>query len=354
MGANLTAQWEEAHKRDLGLELGLFKNSLSINVDIFDEQRDKMLLSPRSVTMLVGNTFKDLNLGKLEKHGLEIEIEFNKTTPANLNYWVKGIFGYNENRILFKDDPLYAPNYTKDEGKPLGAKLDGVELTGTGYYTSVDDIHNNPSPIDLSSINVGDYKFLDYMVDGKITSLDKYPIKGSTFPPITFSFSSGFSYKKFDFNFMLQGNAGKYVDYNQIYEVEFNKGDWRVHSSQLDYWTPANPTANHSTLHYSGGSSSYILSWGGGEANSGYDIAVENRFWRKADYMRLKEVYASYNMSSKFLNRLAGVSNVTIYATGNNLWTLTNLIEGDPERKDFQDGFYPQMSSVKFGVKVAF
>jgi hypothetical protein len=283
-----------------------------------------------------------------------LEIEYNKTTPTNFNYWVKALLGYNENRIIFKDDPPYSPDYTKDAGKPLGAKLNGVLLTGSGYYTSVDDIHNNPSPIDLYKLNVGDYKFLDYMVDGKITSLDKYPIAGSTFPPITYSFSSGIRYKKFDFNFMFQGNQGKYVDYNQTYEVEFIKGDWRVHSSQLDYWAPNNPNANHSTLHYSGSSSADILFWGGGEADRGYQIAVENRFWRKADYVRLKEVYLGYNMSSKMLNRLAGVTNLTVYATGNNLWTLTNLIEGDPERKDFQQGFYPQMTSLKFGVKVNF
>ncbi len=354
LGANSTAQWEQARKRDLGLELGLFKSAFTISVDIFDEHRDKMLLTPRSVTMLVGNSFKDLNLGKLEKQGFELEIGYNKTTPSKLNYWVKGLFGYNENRIIFKDDPPYAPDYTKDAGKPLGAQLNGVQLTGTGYYTSVDDIHNNPSPIDLYKLNVGDYKFLDYKVDGKITSLDKYPIAGSTFPPITYSLSSGFTYKKFEFNFMFQGNQGKYVEYNQTYEVEFIKGDWRVHSSQLDYWTPNNPNANHSTLHYSGSSSADILFWGGGEADRGYQIAVENRFWRKADYLRLKEVYLGYNMSSKMLNRLAGVSNLTVYATGNNLWTLTNLIEGDPERKDFQQGFYPQMTSVKFGVKVNF
>lgn len=354
LGANETAQWEQARKRDLGVEMGFFKNALTVNVDLFNEYRDKMLLTPRSVTMLVGNSFKDLNLGEMKKHGIEVEVEFNKTTATKLQYWVKGIFGYNDNRIIFKDDPPYAPDYTKNAGKPLGAKLNGVELTGTGYYTSVDDIHNNTSPIDLYKLNVGDYKFLDYMVDGKITSLDKYPIGGSTFPPITYSLSGGLTWKKFEFNCMWQGNAGKYVDYNQTYEVEFIKGDWRVHSSQLDYWTPANQDVNHSTLHYSGSSSADILFWGGGEADRGYEIAVENRFWRKADYLRLKEVYLGYNMTSKTLSRIAGVSNLTVYATGNNLWTVTNLIEGDPERKDFQQGFYPQMTTLKFGVKVNF
>lgn len=365
LGPNLTAQWEEARKRDIGVEMGLFKNQLHLVVDLFDEYRDKMLLSPRSVTMMVGNGFKELNLGEVKKHGIEVEAEFTKQVSSEFTWFVKGLMGYNENRVLFKDDPPYAPEHTKLAGKPLtemlsrefgleGLEISGVELTGSGYYTTVDDIHNNPAPIDLPKLNVGDYKFLDFLVDGKITSLDKYPIKGLTYPPFTFSWSTGFTYKKFDFNLMFQGNLGKYVQFNQTYEVEFIKGDWRVHHSQLDFWRPDNPNANHSTLHYSGSSSSDILFWGGGEADRGYQIMIEDRFFRNADYLRLKDVYIGYTLSPRLLNRLAGVSNMLVYATGNNLWTLTNLIEGDPERKDFQQGFYPQMSTVKFGVKFAF
>ncbi len=354
LGANAVSQWEEARKRDFGVELGLWNDSFTFSVDLFDEHREKMLLAPRSVTMLVGNSFKELNLGSLKKHGIEFEVDYRKTIGNGFTYFLKGIFGFNENRILFKDDLPYAFEYQKDAGKPLGAQLSGVELTGTGYYTSVDDIHNNVSAIDLYKINVGDYKFLDYNGDGKVTNLDKYPIPGSDFAPTTFSFSAGFTWKKFDFNFMFQGNVGKYVEFNQPYEVEFIKGDWRVHASQLDYWTPTNPGANHATLHYSGGGSTDNLFWGGGEADRGFDIMVENRFWRNADYLRLKEVYASYTFNSKLLKRVIGTSNLVFFVTGNNLATWTKLIEGDPERKDFNQGFYPQMTTLKFAIKAVF
>ncbi len=353
-GANVNAQWEQARKRDLGFEIGIFKSMFNLSVDLFDEYRDKMLLSPRGVTMLVGNSFKDLNLGSIKKQGFEVELEFNKTTSSQLNYFVKGLFGFNENRIIFKDDPIYAPDYTKNAGKPVDAQLSGVVLTGTGYYTSVNDIHNNPSPIALEKLNVGDYKFLDYTADGTISSVDKYPLAGSQYPPITYSVSAGFDYKGFDFNFLFQGNAGKYVVYNQTYEAEFIKGDYRVHSSQLDYWSPDMQNVNHSTLHYSGGNSADILFWGGGEANSGYDIMVENRFWRNANYIRLKEIYAGYTFNSATLKHYAGISRVKVYATANNLITFTKLIEGDPERKDFQQGFYPQMSRFTVGVNFDF
>jgi TonB-linked SusC/RagA family outer membrane protein len=365
LGANTAAQWEVAHKRDLGFEMGFFKNQFTLNIDLFDEFRNKMLLTPRSVTMFVGNSFKELNLGELKKHGIEIEAEFRKSPTPNFEYFVRGLFGFNENRVIFKDDPPFAPDYMKLAGKPLsdllsvefnieGLEFNQVQLTGTGYYTTIDDIHNNPSAIDLTKLIVGDYKFLDFTADGSVTSLDKYPGKGLTYPPITFSLASGFTYKNFNFNFMFQGNIGKYVQYNQGFEVEFIKGDWRLHSSQLDYWSPTNQDAGHANLHYASGTSQDNLFWGGGEEDRGYQAIIMDRFFRNADYLRLKDLYIGYTFSPKFLNKIMGVNNLLVFATGNNLFTLTKLIEGDPERKDFQQGYYPQLTTGKLGVKINF
>lgn len=352
---NMYAQWEEARKRDLGIEMAFWDNLITVGVDFFDEKRDHMLLKPKSNTMLIGNNgFKQLNKGSMKKHGLEVELGFNKTTSYGLSYNLKGIFGYNDNRIIYKDDLPYSPEYRKEAGKPYGAQLNGVLTTGSGYYTSVDDIHNNPAPTTIDKINVGDYKFLDYSVDGKIDVYDKYAIKGSLFPPVTFSLSGGFSYKNFDFSILFQGNAGKYVQYNEAFENEFTSGSLRVHEAQIDYWTPTNPGANHSTLHYVGQGNPPMLSWGGGDAYAGYSLMIKDRFWRKADYIRLKEIYLGYNIKPTYLKKWVGISAVTVYASGNNLFTITNLLEGDPERKDFTRGFYPQMSTYKLGLKVAF
>ena len=362
---NLNAQWERAHKRDIGFEMGLFKNVFTLNVDLFDEYRDKMLLAPKSVTFLIGQNFKELNLGKVKKHGIEIEAEFRKSPTPDFQYFFRGIFGFNENRVIFKDDPPGFPDYMKLAGKPLtemlnseygleGLEINGVKLTGNGYYTTVDDIHNNVSPIALTSLYVGDYKFLDFNADGTVNAYDKYPIKGLTYPPITYSISGGFTWKGFDFNVLFSGNKGKYVQYNQAWEVEFIKGDIRVHSSQLDYWRPDNQNVNHSTLHYAGTSSADILVWGGGEADRGYQTIIENRFFRRADYIRLKDLYIGYTFKANALNKLAGISNLSVYATGSNLFTITPLIEGDPEATNFYQGYYPQVATVRLGVKASF
>jgi hypothetical protein len=166
--------------------------------------------------------------------------------------------------------------------------------------------------------------------------------------------SSGFTWKGFDFNFMFTGNKGKYVQYNQLFEVEFIKGDWRVHASQLDYWTPNNQDATHSTLHYPGSSSADILFWGGGEADRGYQIMIEDRFFRNADYLRLKDLYLGYTFKPGSLKSSLGISTLQVYFAASNLFTWTPLIEGDPESTNFQQGYYPQIASGRMGVKIVF
>jgi hypothetical protein len=184
---------------------------------------------------------------------------------------------------------------------------------------------------------------------------DRYPVEGSKYPPYVFSFGGGFNYKNFEFNILFTGNLEKYVEYNMVWDNEFYTGDMRIHASSADYWRPDHQNADHATLHYNGTQmSSPNLGWGGGEANRGYDMQLVDHFWRRANYIRLKDVYLGYQMKPNFMKRLLGVENVVVYTTGNNLLTFTELIEGDPERKDFREGFYPQMASVKFGVKVVF
>lgn len=364
IGANVNAQWEEARKRDIGLEVGFLDNMFKVTLDFYDEYRTNMLLEPKNVTFLVGTSFKDLNLGELKKHGFELELEFNRTTPYNLNYYVTGMVGYNENRIIFRDDLPYAPDYRKYEGKQLGMPegertegAAGVLLINSEYLTTVDDIHNHATQVPPNLLNVGDHVFLDYDVDGTITSRDKYPIEGSQYPSITYSFSSGFSYKGWGLNVMFQGNKGKYVVFNNVFENEFELGSWSVRPTQVNYWSPDRQAeADHATLHYfDGGGGIPQYAWAGGASLEGYDLRTPGHFWRKADYLRLKEIHLEYTfLNSGFLGKNLGISNFTLYAQSYNLLTFTNLVLGDPERKDFTRGFYPLMKSVRVGINASF
>ncbi len=345
--ANGTAQWEQSHKRDLGIEMGFFDNLINLEVSLFDEYREKMLVTPANTSFLVGNSFKQLNLGALKKHGIDIELGFNKVDQKGLRYWGKTMWGLSENRVIEKAEALYTPEYQKAAGKSLGYIV-GSTTVGNGYFTSVDDIYTNVASLspDANGFVVGSYKVADYNADGKIDrNGDLYAIAGNLYAPVTYSFSGGLSYKGFDFSLLFSGNIGKYVQYGYPYELEFSfDNNHRIHQSALDYWTPVNTTANHSTL---------LGKDVGTIAFAGSAINLEGRYIRNADYLRLKEIYVGYTFDKNFVKKL-GYSDISVFATGNNILTFTNLIEGDPETKSFTSGFYPLMASVKFGIKILF
>lgn len=355
-GANESVQWERALKQDLGIEFGFFKNSLTFNVDLFNEYRDKMLISVDNNTpMWVAITSKELNRGAIKKHGIELEANYYKQFGKDWTFMAGGNFSYNENRIVAADDAPYALSHQKDVGTAIGSQT-GAYLAGNGYLTSIDDIHSNFLPVAVGDVVVGDYKFVDYTADGIIDKDDLTYLEGSLYPPIAYAFNLGFRWKGLEFNALFQGYAGKYVRFDQMYEWEFYKGNYRTHISSLDYWTPVNQDANHSAVHYSESSFDNMTwsSYNESATTGGYNAKIPGRSWRNADFLRLKEVSISYTWNGPKVKRVLGVDGVRVYATGNNLLTFTDLIEGDPEQKYLVWGEYPQMMTVKLGLQLSF
>ena len=355
--ANKTVQWEEAFKQDLGFEFGFFNNDLTINVDLFDEYRDKMLISVDNNTPIwVGNTSKELNKGAVKKHGIEIEADYSKRIGKDWYLNVGGNFSFNENRIVYADDAPYSLPHQKSVGTAIGAQLSGAYLIDGEYLTSVDDIHSNLLPVSVSDVVIGDYKFLDYTADGKIDNGCLTRMAGSLCPPVSCAFHAGFRWKGLDFSVLFQGYAGKYVNFDQMYEWEFYKGNYRTHLSSTDYWSPSNPGGTHAAVHYSA-SSFTNMSWSGyneSATTGGYNAKLAGHSWRKADYLRLKELSISYTWDSPKVKKLLGLQGIRLYLQGNNLLTFTDLIEGDPEQKYLVWGEYPQMRTVKLGLQVNF
>ena len=352
--ANAVAQWEEARKRDLGIEMGWLNNRLTLNLDLFDEKRTNMLVKP-NVTMLVGTSYKEVNRGSMKKHGIDIELGWADKTPTGFGYNLTAMVSLNENRITNYEDAPYAPEYQKTAGKPYKGQTDGVSIVDSGYFESIDDIHNYPAyTTDWNFVNVGAYKYLDYSADGRLSVEDLHAIAGSQYPPVVCSFRAGFDYKGFEFSMLWYANLGKWVEYNKSWEIEFNKGDYRITHSQLDYWRPDNRDANHATLVYGGTSGHPMYMWAGGNGDAGAKMKLEGRTWRKADYLSLREVYLAYTFNAKRLRQKVGFRSLSLYLTANNLLTFTPLIEGDPASTTFTTGFYPQMTSLKLGVKIGF
>lgn len=349
--ANVTARWETAHKQDLGFEMGFLKNKLTVNVDLYDEKRNDMLMPP-VVTAFVGVAYKDVNAGALKKHGFEVEANWRNTTSGGFTYSFGGMIGLSENRITKYGDAPYAPEYQKYAGTPLQSARTGDQLIDDKFFGSIDEIHGYPNyATEWTNVVPGVYKFLDYVPDGKISQQDLHVLRGSTYAPGVYSFNVGGTYKGLTFKVLCTGTMGKYINYKRVNIVPFYAGAYVIHDSHLNYWTPTNRDSDIPALSFS----DEMYAWGGGTSTyPGYNLAIPDFTWKRSDYMTVKEVMVSYRFSGPNIKRILGVKHLAVGLVCNNLWTFSNIKDTDPQRLTTAANSYPTMRMLKLNVNLAF
>ena len=349
--ANITARWETAHKQDLGFEMGFLKDKLTVNVDLYDEKRNDMLMPP-VVTAFVGVAYKDVNAGALKKHGFEVEVNWKNTTSGGFTYNFGGMIGLSENRITKYGDAPYAPEYQKYAGTPLQSARTGDQLIDDRFFGSIDEIHGYPNyATEWTNVVPGVYKFLDYVPDGKISQQDLHVLKGSTYAPGVYSFNVGGAYKGLTFKVLCTGTIGKYINYKRVNIVPFYAGAYVIHDSHLNYWTPTNRNSDIPALSFS----DEMYAWGGGTSTyPGYNLAIPDFTWKRSDYMTVKEVMVSYRFSGPNIKRILGVKHLAVGLVCNNLWTFSNIKDTDPQRLTTAANSYPTMRMLKLNVNLAF
>ena len=351
--ANENARWETAVKRDLGFEFGWMDDSLLLNVDLYNEDRNDILISP-IVTMFVANDYKDINAGAVKKHGVEIDLKYRKVFSNSLAMELGGMFGLSENRITYYEDLPYAPRYQKYTGTQYGAMRTGETLVDDKYFNSVDEIHGYPTYTSTWSGNVvpGIYKFLDYDRNGTISTDDTHAVKGSVYAPGVYSFSMGLGYKGLSFSLLGTGTIGKYLAVNGTAMVPFARNELLAHAMQVDYWSPTNHDATTAVPLFS----DLMYAWGGGTImgeGEGYDLGLVDYTWRKSDYFMLKEARLAYKFDLTG-HHLRAIKGVTVSLTGNNLFLISPFPDINPTGTSGVAAVYPQMRVVKLGASFDF
>lgn len=348
--ANIEARWETAHKQDLGIEMGWMNDRLLIEVDLYDEKRRDMLMPP-VVTPLVGVKYKDVNTGSLKKHGLEIELKWNDRTEGGFGYFAGVMLGLSENRITNYGDAPYAPDYQKYVNTALNSARTGSTLVDDKYFNSIDEIHGYPIyTSEWTNVVPGVYKFLDYTADGNINQSDLHTLRGSTYAPGIYSLNLGFDFKGLSFKVLCTGTVGKYINYRRAAIIPFYAGDYVVHKSHLDYWTPANKDSEVPALSLS----DEMYAWAGGTSDwPGYNLALDGYTWRRSDYFSIKEMMLSYTFDGNRVKKL-GIRSLQLGVSCNNLFTFTTLMEQDPQRLTTADNYYPTMRMLKFNLSLSF
>ena len=344
---NPSATWETANQSNVGFDMMLLNNRLSITADYFVYKRSDILIARNaSIPTTAGFTPPRENIGKTSNRGFDFAMNYNNKAGA-LAYQVGLNGGYQKNRIDFWDEPEGRPEHQRTTGYPIGS---GLYYNAIGVFRDQEAVDKYPH---MDGARPGDVIFEDVngpdgAPDGKIDNFDRIRLTKSNIPTFTGGITANLQYMGFDFSALLQGATGgiRYIT-NESGEI----GNFTQEFAK-DRWTTANPDASGPRT-FNRGNEYWVAQW--------------NTYWmRKTDYLRLKNIELGYTLPVSVLRR-ASVQAIRVYVNAFNLLTYSpDFKEFDPEMTggdannptggavNTSGQGYPLQKIVNFGLSVTF
>lgn len=331
--ANPDLRWERSAQADIGLDISLLNNRISVIIDAY-QKTTKDLLYVKALPLSSGYGTITGNFASLENKGLELAANA-RILDGALKWSVSGNATFNRNKVLDLDggttQERFITAYTiLQVGSPLGLfktyAFDGINQTGETILPGYDG-------------RLGGHKVKDINGDGTITAADQI-ITGNPNPNFIYGFSTNLSYKGFDLNAFLSGTQGNDIYNASRLSFEMPLGQRNLLKGVVNRWSPTNP------------SNQYVSAAQGGR------LPVTDYVVEDGSYVRLKNITLGYT-----LPRIKGLQQIRVYVSANNLLTITKYSGFDPEVNTYAGSntaigidnlVYPQAKSFIGGLQVTF
>ena len=353
--------WEESRKQDLGIDLKLFNDDLSIVFDLFKERRENILLKrEHSIPSFLGyNTSAPYgNIGIIENKGFDGTIEYNKRINKDWVIALRGNVTFNKDKWIQGELPEQKYEWMNQYGRNInGAK--GYVAEGLFTQAEIDDMARweslsaankaiTPKPFasQFGTVKAGDIKYKDLNNDGQIDAYDQTYISRGDVPTTVYGFGFTVGWKDLSVGMMFQGVAGaeRVLNGSSINPFNGGGGSGNLYSNIDDRWTEENPDQNafYPRLSY------------GSETTSNINNFQKSTWWvRNMNFLRLKTLQLSYNLPKPWVNKVH-LKNAAVYVMGTNLFTLSRFKLWDPELNTDNGASYPNTTSYSVGINFTF
>ncbi|HEY0677965.1 MAG TPA: TonB-dependent receptor [Chitinophagaceae bacterium] len=352
--SNQDITWERTFQYNTGIDIGLFKNAISLSVDMYQSKTDQLLLR-RSTMGFTGVPLTWDNIGRLQNRGIEVELTTNNFRTRNFKWSTSANIAHNRNKIIQLGSEAFLLNqgertelYMNKVGDPLisffGYRTDGVWLS----QAEIDAAKAAGLSSPLSNMFVpGGLKLVDVTGDKVIDANDRVVI-GSPYPEFTWGITNNITYKAFDLSFMIQGISGAELvngdpNYNETkrYNKNYNKNRWLSPANPGDGKTP------YSTLGFNWMLTDYVVEDASyaalREVIVGYTLPVK---WTRAIHLSSARLYFSaQNLYFRMADGYRGINPEARFTTGP---YNTPLVDG------YQRGSFPMPKTYLFGLDVNF
>lgn len=365
--------WEETTSVDAGIDFGLFKERVSVMVDVYNKLTDNRLFDKPLWAQTGFGSIKS-NYGSVRNRGFEVEVHGSPVKSAGFNWNVDLTFSYNRSIVVKlpdndEDKNRVGGNYIYDPGRDQDVKVGGIaegERFGgrwayhyLGVYQT--DAEAASAPVDRNASGrtktAGDAIFEDKNGDGVLDNLDMV-FMGYIMPDKQGAIVNTFSYKNLSMRIVLDWALGHVIDNgfkgnimgssrnnnNAFREALTDSWQYEGHNAKYPKYTVQSDYdynfRNHMRWSNDIGNSS------GGSNNSLY--------YGKGDFLAFREVSLSYILKADFLKK-ASLRQLELFGGVYNLGYITAYDGMMPEIYDGSDyGTYPRPMQINFGVRATF
>ena len=353
--------WEESRKQDLGIDLKLFNDDLSIVFDLFKERRENILLKrEHSIPSFLGyNTSAPYgNIGIIENKGFDGTIEYNKRINKDWVIALRGNVTFNKDKWIQGELPeqkyewmnQYGHNINGVKGYVAEGLFTQAEIDDMARWESLSDANKAITPKPFASqfgtVKAGDIKYKDLNNDGQIDAYDQTYISRGDVPTTVYGFGFTVGWKDLSVGMMFQRVAGaeRVLNGSSINPFNGGGGSGNLYSNIGDRWTEEKPDQNafYPRLSY------------GSETTSNINNFQKSTWWvRNMNFLRLKTLQISYNLPKPWVNKVH-LKNAAVYVMGTNLFTLSRFKLWDPELNTDNGASYPNTTSYSVGINFTF
>ena len=354
---NQDLEWEKTNQLNIGLDLGLFKNKVTLSAEYYNRKTDNLILSvPLPPSFGYINSTVSQNVGSMKNSGFEMQL------------------GYNDREGAFKWNASANVSFVTNQVTRLAEGVTNIEsggdadfgsynITNTAvgqaiqsfYGWNVEGIFQNAAEVTAHAKQTagtapGDLKFQDINKDGVIDLNDRQFL-GSFIPKMTYALNLGANYKNFDLSVFFQGVQGNKI-YNATRVITegmvrfFNAG-----TQVLNAWTPTNTNTSIPRA---------------ASSDPNQNARPSTRFLEDGSFLRLKNIMLGYNIPEQSLLSITKgvVKNFRVYVSAQNILTFTKYTGFDPEVGNRTPGssltngidfaVYPQPKGYQLGIQVGF
>ena len=345
---NPDLKWEKTTQLNLGLDVGLWDNRVSISAEYYNSLTRDMLLNV-PVPDISGFSTQLTNIGKMRNRGFEL-IAHTKNLTGSFRWTTDLNFSLNRNRVL-QLGPGNAPIiYSSNE---TSVKIEVGQPVSNYYGYVFEGVYKNQAEINKSvhesSTAPGDPIIKDVSGDNSIGTDDR-TIIGNYQPDFSAGMVNTFSYKGVELSVMLQGSfGGEIVNQNYRFLGFMNSGRNLFASSYGFYRSEAEPGDGinpRPTI-----------------TRKAYQSAFSTLWVEDASFIRIKNIRLAYTLPPVILKKLP-LDNLSVYINADNVKLFSKYTGYDPENTTYKATSYSASgtdantgtasSSMPSGVMIGF